>query len=217
MTKKKAAAPMTSIRIGYNPDFAPFAALKDGQAVGSVIERLVPALEAAGLEATFVPVPLPEMKARLLAGDVDALAGVGMAGERQDIFAFSKPLVVTGGAWIAAADSGWPGDDDLRAAAPGRWRVVTPALGPLVAPIRERFPDLDLTVCEDYPSALQAVLDGHADAAALNLHVGCLMAQRDHPGQFRMPETPFVTLPLGLAVPSGDPAGLLPRIDAHLV
>lgn len=204
------------VRIGYNPDFAPFAACRNGRAEGLVVARLAGALDAAGLMGDFRPVPLPTMVARLLAGDVDALAGVAVAPARDGVLAFSGPLVMTGGAWFALADAAWPDDDGLRAAEPGRWRVVTPAAGPLAAPVRSRFPGLRLLTCTDYPEALQAVLDGRAEAAALNLQVGRHMAARDHPGRFALPDTPFFPVPLALAVPAGDPAGLLPRLDPHL-
>jgi len=207
---------VTWLRIGFNPDFAPFADLKDGEADGLVIARLRAALDKAGLDATFLPVALPEMTERLRSGDLDALAGVAVSAERSRLFAFSRPLAMTGGAWFPRAGHGWPGDQALRDAAPGQWRVVSPRTGPLVAQIRDRFPNLEVFECRDYAAAFEAVLAGRADAAALNLQVGRLQAERDHPGLFALPQAPFFKVPLALAVAKGDPLGLIARLDPHL-
>jgi len=207
---------VSALRIGFNPDFAPFAALQDGRADGLVIARLRNALDKAGLEATFVPAPLPEMAERLQAGALDALAGVAVSAERSDALAVSRPLATTGGAWFPRAERDWPRDQALRTAAPGTLRVVSPSAGPLVAQIRTAFPTLDIVECADYAAAFETVLAGRADAAALNLQVGRLHAERDHPGRFKLPETPFFEVPLALAVPHGDPLGILRRLDPHI-
>jgi len=203
------------LRIGFNPDFAPFAEVKDGEPDGLVIARLRAALHNAGLDATFLPVTLPEMTERLRSGDLDALAGVAISAERSRLFSFSRPLARTGGAWFPLVGADWPGDQALREAAPGTWRVVSPRTGPLVAQIRDRFPNLEVIECEDYAAAFEAVLGGLADAAALNLQVGRLQAERDHPDCFALPQAPFFEVPLAMAVAKGDPLGLIARLDPH--
>ncbi len=37
----------------------------------------------------------------------------------------------------------------------------------------------------------------------LNFHVGCYLANRDHPGQFELPDSSFLENPLGLAFAKG--------------
>jgi len=207
---------MAVIRIGFNPDFAPFAVFEKGLPTGITIERTVQVLEGAGIEATFIPEALPHMEKQLLAGVFDALAGVAATPDRADRLSYSKPLMITGGAWFVLAGTEWPADDALAQSAPGRRRVVTPLAGPLAAVIRKRYPNLAIDACTDYGDALAAVVRSKADAAALNWQVGCMQVERDHPGRFALPDTPFIQIPLALAVPIGDPTGLLASVDPHI-
>jgi polar amino acid transport system substrate-binding protein len=206
--------PEPVLRAGYNRAFRPFAVEKNGAAAGLAIDRTRATLAGAGLAATFLPLDLPEMIDRLLAGDIDLLAGVGVSPARAGQLAFSRPLVATGGAWFPRADAGWPADGALRAGAGGRLRVVTPAAGPLAAHIAARFPQLSLTTCSDYQAALSLVAGGEADAAALNFHVGRELIAGD--SRFAPPDDVFLGVDLAIAVPAGDPQGLLDRLDPHV-
>ena len=49
--------------------------------------------------------------------------------------------------------------------------------------------EADMIAVETYAEALNAVIAGAADRAALNFHVGSTLAQRNHPGRFALPET----------------------------
>lgn len=123
---------------------------------------------------------------------------------------------MTGAAWFAARGGPWPSDSDLLKPHEPPWRAVTPATGPLVALIRERFPLVELRTCEDYDSALRYVIDGDADAAALNWHVGRRLCQESHPGQFQDPKSPFHAIPLVVATKAGDPGNILARLNDHI-
>lgn len=206
--------PERPLRVGYNRAFRPFAVEENGLPAGLAVDRARAALAAAGLDAGFVPLDLPEMFDRLLGGDVDLLAGTGVSQARAERYAFSRPLVATGGAWFPGADVYWPTDNALRTGAGGGRRVVTPAAGPLAGHIAEHFPQLDLATCSDYEAALGQVTGGKADAAALNFHVGLGLVAGD--GRFTPPTEVFLQIDLALAAPAGDPRGLLARLDPHI-
>ena len=152
----------------------------------------------------------------LAAGRIDALAGTAFIPQRRAALEFSRPVALTGGAWFAAEGGNWPDDQALLAERSPPWRVITPATGPLFELIGQHFPLLSVLSCEDYASALQGVLDGRADAAALNWQVGNRLCDKDYPALIRHADAAFVNVPLVIATPVGDPQHILPRLNTHI-
>jgi polar amino acid transport system substrate-binding protein len=68
----------------------------------------------------------------------------------------------------------------------------------------------------DYPAALEAVALEKTDGAALNFHVGAMLAKELFPGQFKMPEKMFFEMPLSVAVMKGRKGDMLRRINSGL-
>lgn len=205
-----------SIKVGFNAKFAPLAFDDNGIPRGVLIERFTRIFTNAGISFTLFPVRLPDMFDDLATGRVDALAGIAATMERRDKLAFSKPLVLTGGALFALKESTWPGDDALQNSKTPPWRVVTPAKGPLINPIRSQFPHIHLDTCTDYDDALQHVVSRWVDAAALNWHVGAMLCDNNYPGLFQKPTAPFFSVPLAIAVNSGDPMNILRILNSHI-
>jgi ABC-type amino acid transport substrate-binding protein len=116
------------------------------------------------------------------------LAGIGVTRERSQKVSFISPVIRTGGALFSATGS---------RTTPGR--IVTPAAGPLTGATQRAFPECTIIGVDDYAQALAAVVDGHADAAALNLHVGSVIAKRNHHGWFDIPTEPFHVINLAPA------------------
>ena len=69
---------------------------------------------------------------------------------------------------------------------------------------------------DGYDACFQAVLDGRADAAALNLDVGRERAERDYPGKFVLPKRPFLPVRMSLACRRSDSAQLLDKFNEGL-
>jgi ABC-type amino acid transport substrate-binding protein len=178
------------IRIGYQVDFAPFMSASDSGPVGLVIEVLVPALQAADLAAEWVPLQLTDQIDALLGGRVDMLGALGVTSQRKEQVQFGRPIVRTGGALYRLIGRSGPPS-----------RIATPGAGPLLASTRRTFPDGEVIEALDYPDALRRVVDGTADAAALNLHVGATFAEREHTGAFELPTEPFEVVELAPAYP----------------
>lgn len=94
--------------------------------------------------------------------------------------------------------------------------IVTPGQGPLAAQIRRDYPQINLLTVESYDAALNAVLDGRADVAALNFQVGQQLVARKYSGKFALPEQPYTKLPFAFAVAKGRQGELLQAVDRSL-
>jgi ABC-type amino acid transport substrate-binding protein len=205
-----------TVRVGYNPEFAPFTHVEHGEASGLLADRIRQIFAAANLPLQFTPVPMPRLLEELASDGIDMVAALASVPGRRETLALSRPIAISGGAWFTPVDSRWPGNDELLGEAALGLRVITPGRGPLVDLIREQYPRLSVQTCGDYRDALRAVSAGEAHAAALNREVGACLCQRDYPGRFRQPVSSFCRLPLVMAAPPGDPLDLLARLNPHI-
>ena len=179
------------VTIGYQVDFPPFMA-DDGGPVGLLIDELTRRLGTLDPDIIWVGLDLAEQIPARMDGRLDVLAGLGVTPERAERLTFGPPVLQTGGALFRLADD----DDRVR-------RIATPASGPLTGATRTSFPDAEVVEVADYPEALAAVADGEVDAAALNVHVGAQIAERQHGGLFGPPSSPFAPVDLAPAYRPG--------------
>jgi ABC-type amino acid transport substrate-binding protein len=203
----------TSLRFGFNRDFAPHAWCDNGAPRGRVIDRIARA--CADWRIDWIGLDQAELLPGLARGAIDAVAGTGIATARGEL-AFSTPIVASGGAWFVPRGRDWPDDAALAQGAGQGRRVATPRFGPLYETIGRRFPGLVPIDAAGYRDALAAALDGRAEAAALNAEVGWLQAERDYPRRFHEPRCRFVEIALALAVARERAAEILPRFNAAL-
>ena len=201
----------TTFVIGHEPDFAPLTFLDGDESRGLVIEILVEAFGRIGITTGFAPVALPGQEAALQAGTIDAVAFKAVIAERAGDYDFSVPMMTSGAAWFVLAQGAPAGSAPAAAS-----RLATPGKGPLIAQLRREYPDAAFPDVDTYAEALRAVVDGDADRAALNFHVGRYLAGRDHPGRFEMPAAPFSKIPLAPAFAKGRHAEIRGRFDRAL-
>ena len=201
-----------TLRIGHDAPFEPFGMVEAGRSTGMLVEIVAEALKRAKLDFTLVPLKLDESETALVEGKIDALAFKGDTAERRAKLDFTKPLVVSGGALFTRA--GAPTSANLKDFA-GKI-VVTPRRGPLFAQIARTAPEVKLIESTSYEESLQLVLDGKADAAALNWQAGIRMARSKHADKFTLPAAPYVSVPLAFAVAKGKNAELLVKVEAVL-
>jgi hypothetical protein len=76
----------------------------------------------------------------------------------------------------------------------------------------QRCPDCSVITTEGYGESLQAVIDGVAAAAALNVHVGAHWAHAAFPGRFAPPPRQFASLELAMAAARGRGEWILDRL-----
>jgi len=177
-----------------------------------IIDILSQVLSRVGLKAIFVPSTLSQVVSLLHTGEADAIACHGINPDRQKIFEFSEPMVVTGAGFFV--ESPRPTLSEL-AECEGK-TIVTPRTGPLTEYLQRSLPKTKFLLVQDYPESLRAVLNGEADAAALNIHVGSHLAGRLFPGRFTFPNKIFLEVPLGVAVLKGSPSFFLNPINEGL-
>lgn len=197
------------LTIGYDPEFAPISFAGDsGRADGRAVRQLRSACETARLQCRFVPVALPDQEAFLADGKIDLIAVLAVTPQRLARFELSQPFLGTGAAWFAPGSIGaGPFDPDIATA-----NIATPANGPLVRVVAERWPHLGIIAARDYRDALQRVIDGEASAAALNFDAGKHRCEELFPGRFALPQRPFFDIPLAVACARGRRSGEIERL-----
>jgi polar amino acid transport system substrate-binding protein len=198
-------------RITHNQPFPPFTEVKNGKSEGLAVDILRAAGARAGIELEFVPAPLDQMAQTLKDGRAEALF-VAITPERQQLFDLSAPVLTTGGALFVRAPIATP---ESLIALSGKI-VVTPRAGPLAALIQRTAPAVNLIVTKDYEESLARVVDGAADAAALNYQAGAIIAARLFPNQVTVPGNMFQEAPMAVAVQKGERPEFLARLNKGL-
>jgi len=200
------------VKLAYHAPFPPFALTQERGSEGLAIDILSQALARVHLRALFIPASMQKTEVLLRTSEVDGIAFWAIDPERQKNYDFSDPFIISGGAlFIKSPNQRCKSFRDLE----GR-RVVTPGTGPLGRYIREEFPKVRLLLAEDYAESLKAVLEGIADAAALNIHAGTYLSNQMFPGRFTLPEEVFLEVLLAAAVLKSRQAPFLRRLNEGL-
>jgi polar amino acid transport system substrate-binding protein len=200
-----------TFRVTHNQPFPPFAELKNGKSEGLAIDILHAAAARVGIELEFVATPLEPMGQTLVEGRADALL-VAATPERMATFDLSAPVLTTGGALFVRAPNPTP---ESLAALSGKV-VVTPQTGPLAAIIQRTAPNVNLSVTTDYAQSLERVVEGKADAAALNYQAGAIIAARLYSDRITVPRKMFQETPLAIGAPKGKQFEILVRLSKGL-
>ena len=223
---------MTStLRLGFDPEFAPLTWSDTGRPAGRAIEIVCAAVGRAGITLQLIAVGLgaPGAVAPLR---LDGFARMAVTPGRTD-YSFSVPYLTTASAFFFAVRQGrrdGPAEPDETVGGEAGIAVATPRAGPLfallsqgVAAERPAPDELPVRVARvvpgaDYPDCLVRVLRGEVDAAALNAEVGRTLVARQFPGAFDEHPTQLPDLSLAVAL-TGNPAEarlMLSRLDPAL-
>jgi polar amino acid transport system substrate-binding protein len=207
----QAQARAEPVRISHVEPFPPFAELKNGRSEGLAIDIVRAAAARARIEVEFVALPLEQFRLSLKDGRADAIF-LGIAPENLSIFDFSDPVLTTAGAFYVRAPAPEP---ESPSALAGKI-VVTPRAGPLAEYIKMTAPAVNIVLTTDYEESLTRVMRGEAAAAALNYHVGTVLAARLFPGQFTAPRRMFREVPQAIGVLKGERAAFLSGLNIGL-
>ena len=205
-----AGACAQTLRLAHDQNFPPFAEAAAGQSRGLAIDLVEAAARKAGLTLQFVPVPFEQMQRTLEDGRADAIFPVAINAQRRDTMDFGSALLMSGGALFVRAPAATPTD---LAWLQGK-TVVTPKTGPLAGFIAKQVPGARLVVTADYDESLARLMSGEADAAALNMQVGAMLAAQHYPGQITPADRLFLELPLAAATAKGRGRLLEPLDEA---
>lgn len=200
------------MKLAYYDPFPPFLFCQRGNPEGLAIDILRQVFKRSNLKVVFIPAPMEEITNLLHSKKVDGIAFYAINPERLKVYDFSKPYLITGGAlFVRSPNFANKGLKEL-----GGKTVVTPKTGPLTEYIQKRFPRVKLLLARDYPASLKAVMDGKADAAALNIHVGNHLANQFFPGEFTPPKKVFFKTPVGIAVLKSNQTSFLKKFNEGL-
>jgi ABC-type amino acid transport substrate-binding protein len=199
------------VRITHNQVFPPYAEVQEGKSVGLAVDIIRAAAARAGIDVVFVPLTIEQQMPALKDGRADATLS-GISPERQQFLDFSAPVIATGAGLYVRAPSATP---ESLTALSGKV-VVTPRAGPVAPFIQKTAPSVNLVVTADYEESLARLVEGRADAAALNLHVGNALAARLYPGKVTEPRNTFWEAPLAIGVPKGERANILAQMNVGL-
>lgn len=198
------------LRLAHDQNFPPFAEVVDGRSQGMAIDLIEEAARRAGLTLKLVPVAQEQVQRTLEDGRADAVFPVAINAQRRETMDFGRPLLMSGGALFVRAPQTTPQNI---AWLEGKV-VVTPKTGPLAAFLAKNAPDATLIVTTDYEESLSRLISGEADAAALNMQVGTMLAAQRYPGRITPADRLFLELPLALATAKGKGDLLKPLDDA---
>lgn len=201
-----------TVRVAHAQSFPPYAEAREGRSEGMAVDILRAAAASAGLQLAFVVVPFEELQRTVEDGRAQAIFPTGITPERHKTLDFSAPLLSTGGSLYVRAPQKAP--DDLKSLA-GR-TLVTPTTGPLAAYIEKNAPQITVLRSASYEESLAMLVEGKADAAALNSHVGGRIADKLYPGKVNVASRMFLEVPLAVAVKKGTQAEVLQQIDKGL-
>ena len=209
-----------SLRLGFDPEFAPLTWSDAETPAGRAIEVVRAACARAGISLDYIAVGLgaPDSVAELR---LDGFACMAVTPGRTDL-TFSVAYMTTAAALFFALRRA--GQEAGRAT--GAVTVVTPRAGPLFDLLSERAAarrptddDGPVTVARvvpgtDYQDCLRRVLRGEVDAAALNAEVGRALVARLFPDAFFDMPAPLPDLGLAVAL-TGEPRAARLMLD-HL-
>ena len=190
----------TFIRMGFNPDFFPFTHCRNGKPGGMLIDIINMVLTGGKYSIDKISCDMESHLLQLENGEIDAFLGIAVTDERNASLNFTQPLIRTGGAWFVLSEAG-----DICSAK----KVVTPRSGPLTSIITRLYPHMKVLPSANYSEALELVVKGEVDAAALNYHVGKNMVLDRYPGKFVIPKEMFQELDLAVAFKDDAPGELL--------
>jgi polar amino acid transport system substrate-binding protein len=202
-----------TVVLAHAAGFSPFAELTPQGSSGIAVDVLREAAKRAGLRVQLLALPFAELHKAAFNGVAAAIFPVGINGHRESQFDFSDPLIMSGGALFTRCSEG---DDAPTLESLSGKVVTTPGAGPLYDLIRQSSAAIRLLPSTNYEESFAQLIDGRADAAALNFHVGKTMIEQDYAGLVRAPSSTFVDLPMAVAVPRRARRGLIEKLNFAL-
>lgn len=185
--------------VGVRSDYPPYGYIDaSGSNVGFDIELAKFIAQKLGVEVELAPVTGTNRIPMLQAGTVDLLvASLSVTREREEAIDFTIPYIAVGGTFVVPKDSTVSSYEDL-AGKTVAFLQGTPSL--LAFPKNQ--PDGIALVLQDKPQAVQAVLQGKADAFVDDVGPASIFV-KEHP-ELKMAGVAFRQYPIAAAVRPDD-------------
>lgn len=201
-----------TFRLAHIENFPPFAMIREGKSEGLSIEILEAVLSRVKTRVIFIPAELDKIQELLLTDQADGIAVFAINPDRRKIYDYSDCYMNTGAALFMKREN----RPQYSLEDYSNKIICTPLKGPLAEFIEKNFPEVLLHTVKDYPSALETVLKGKADAAALNIHVGTSLIHERYPSAFHIPNKYILQNDLAVSVLKGEKNALLEKINSGL-
>ncbi|MCX5831186.1 MAG: transporter substrate-binding domain-containing protein [Deltaproteobacteria bacterium] len=201
-----------TFRLAHINNFPPFAMIREGKSEGLSIEILEAVLSRVKTRVIFIPTELDKIQELLHTDQADGIAVFAITPDRRKIYDYSDCYMNTGAALFMKREK----HPQYSLEDYSNKIICTPLKGPLTEFIERNFPEVLLRTVEDYPSALETVLKGKAEAAALNIHVGTSLINERYPKEFHVPNTYIFQNELAVSVLKGEKNAMLEKINDGL-
>lgn len=201
----------TVLKVAHDEAFPPFIYVENGKTVGLAADLLNAAAKSANITIDYVPVPFADIQGAIN-DKADAIFPIAINPERERIYDFSSPVLMTGGAFFVLKPHDTPKDKtELE-----NKKITTPKTGPLANYLINNYPASTVLVTSNYDESLNQLMEKEADVAALNLQVGSALAEQKYPSAIQLPNTLFLKLPLALAVEKNKHSALISQLNQGL-
>jgi len=162
-------------------------------------------------DVTLRPLPWDQARAALERGEVDALEGIKYMPEREALYDFARPALVSASAIFVRRDR-----HDIAEIKDLRGNVVAVQRGDFAHDLLKNEPDVRLTLVENQERAVDTLLRGEADAFVGNKYAGLAFLHRKRVAdQVKIVGEPIAPANYGMAVRAGNRA-LLDILNAGL-
>lgn len=205
------------LRVGMSGTQPPFAMkTKTGELIGYEVDLATMLAAAIGVELKIVEIEFSELLPALKEGDVDVvMSGMTMTSERNLQAAFIGPYILSGKSILttAATLNAMGGNVDFNKA-----NLTLATLGNSTSQdfVETMMPLANLMIVRDYDEAVQAVLDGKANAMVADFPICALSQMRNPNAGLATLSEPMTLEPIGMALPPGDSL-LLNMVENFLV
>jgi polar amino acid transport system substrate-binding protein len=193
------------LRVGMSGNQPPFTVKsKTGELIGFEVDVAKMLAGAMNVELKLVEIEFSKLLPALKAGEVDVvMSGMTMTPERNLQVAFVGPYIVSGKSILTTSKTlaAIEAAQEINQAN----LTLTALRGSTSQKFVEKLmPKAKLVTVPDYDKAVQAVLDGRADAMVADFPI-CALSQMRHPDAGLATLTQPLTIePIGMALPAGD-------------
>jgi polar amino acid transport system substrate-binding protein len=194
------------LRVGTSGAQPPFSLVsKSGDLIGFDIDLANLIADAMGVEVTFVQKPFGQLLDALEEGEVDIImSGMTMTPARNLRVAFVGPYMVSGKS-ILTTSTALAKIDEAEDIDQSQVKMAALKGSTSEDFVKTVWPRMQLTVTDDYDTAINLVREGKVGAMVADFPICALSVMRYPDDGFATLTQPLTLEPMGVAMPAGDP------------
>jgi polar amino acid transport system substrate-binding protein len=194
------------LRVGTSGAQPPFSLVsKSGDLIGFDIDLANLIADAMGVEVTFVQKPFGQLLDALEEGEVDIImSGMTMTPARNLRVAFVGPYMVSGKS-ILTTSTALAKIDEAEDIDQSQVKMAALKGSTSEDFVKTVWPRMQLTVTDDYDTAINLVREGKVGAMVADFPICALSVMRYPDDGFATLTQPLTLEPMGVAMPANDP------------